>query len=166
MSNTGLNKDNLEREDNIDSIGKLNKGYGDFHKEYETLKRKNHQLEHENSLLKDIIIKNTKDKFQSSLIEGDLLNPVLKYPKIGKGFYIQLFLGIFVIILILGFHILYLSVTSCLMYNEGNAFCWVANWLGIDIHASFYLDLFLYSLIAIQVTLIILIVRNKLHELR
>ncbi|MFW9882230.1 MAG: hypothetical protein ACFFG0_54910 [Candidatus Thorarchaeota archaeon] len=166
MSKPGLKKDNLELEANIDSIDKLNKGNRDLFNENEKLKKKNYQLEHQNNLLKDLIIENTRNNLQSSLIDGDLLKSPVKYPKIGKGFYIQIFLGISVIILSLGFHLLYLSVTSCLMYNEGKPFCWIANWLGINIHASLFLDIVLYSLIAIQVILIILIIRNRINQLK
>lgn len=164
MSDTGLNKDNLELEVEIDGINKFDKNYGDLKKRYHKLKNDNQILIEENKILKNLIINNAKPKFQGSLIEGDLLKPVVKYPKIGKSFYIQIFLGIFVIVLSLGFHILYLAVTSCLTYSDGNANCWIANWLGIEIHASFYLDVFLYSLIAIQITLIFLIIRNKLNR--
>ncbi|UCC20611.1 MAG: hypothetical protein JSV62_04805 [Promethearchaeota archaeon] len=166
MSETGLKKENLELEANTDSIDKLNKGDGNLYKEYETLKEKNYQLEHENNLLKEVILENEKNNFQSSLREGDPLKSIVKYPKIGKSFYLQIFLGIFVIILSLGFHLLYLSVTSCLMYNEGKSFCWIANWLGFNIHASLFLDIVLYSLIAVQIILILIIVRNKIHEIK
>jgi len=166
MSNIGLNKDNLELEDGIDRIDKLNESNGDLYRKYNKLKKENHTLINENRLLKDLVIENAKEQYQDSLIRGDDLSTAFDYPKIGKSFYVQIFLGIFVIILSLGFHILYLSVTSCLTYNEGNPFCWIANWLGIYIHASFYIDVILYSLIAIQVSLIILLVRNKLHELK
>ncbi len=165
MSDTRLNKDNLELETKNNSVNKVDKNYSDLQKKIHKLKNDNQILIKENGILKNLIIENTKPKFKGSLIEGDLLKPVVKYPKIGKSFYIQIFLGIFVIILSLGFHILYLSVTSCLTYSDGNTNCWIVNWLGIDIHASFYLDVFLYSLIAIQITLIFLIIRTKLNRL-
>ena len=48
------------------------------------------------------------------------------------------------------------------MYNNGDPSSWIVSWLGIDLHASFYLDIMLYSLISIQVILIVLIIRNTL----
>ncbi len=164
MSNTGLNRDNSELKLEIDKVDGLDKGYGVLYKKYNELKNEYHELQQENSLLKDLIVENTKQKLQNSLKDGEPLNPAIKYQKIGKGFYAQIILGISVIILTLGFHIVYLAVTSCLMYKEGDWGCWIANWLGIDIHASFYIDIILYSLIIIQVTLLILIIRNKLNE--
>ncbi|MFX0037627.1 MAG: hypothetical protein ACFE9I_18560 [Candidatus Hermodarchaeota archaeon] len=166
MSNTGLNEDNMELEIEIDIVDEIDKDNGNKYKKYNELRKENHELQQENNLLKDVIIENNKKKFQDSLKEGESLNPGIKYQKIGKSFYAQIILGISVIILTLGFHIVYLAVTSCLLYNNGDFGCWVANWLGIDIHASFYIDIILYSLIIIQVTLLILIIRNKLNERR
>lgn len=163
MSNTGLDKDNLELEVKSNSLNKLNKGYNNLNNGYEKLNKQNSKLHQENELLKKIIIKTTKKQFHSSLIRPNLLKSIIEYPKIGKIFYFQIFLGILVIVLSLGFHILYLSVTSCLMYNDGNPFCWIVSWLGIDIHASFYLDIILYSLIGVQIIIIILIIRDKLN---
>jgi len=161
MSNIGLNKDKLELEVKDYSIDKLNKGYSDLQEEYDILNKENYKLVQENRLLKDLIVENIKEKFANSLIGGDLLKPVIKYPKVGISFYTQVILGISVIILSLGFHILYLAVTSCLMYTDGSPGCWIVSWLGIDLHASFYLYIMLYSLIAIQVILIMLIIRDK-----
>lgn len=161
MSKTGLNEDKLELEINIDSKDKFNKNYSDLYIKYNELKIENYNLKQENSILKDIVIDKTKEELENSLIKDDLLNPVVKFPKIGKSFYFQIILGISVIVLILGFHILYLAVTSCLMYNEGSPNCWIVSWLGIDLHASFYLDLMLYSLVGIQVILLLLIIRDK-----
>lgn len=162
MSNTGLNKDRLELDVKDENTDRFNKGYSDLQEEHEKLKKQNYELVQENSILKDLVVENTKEKFVNSLIRTNLLNPVNKYPKIGKSFYAQVILGISVIILSLGFHILYLAVTSCLMYTDGNPGCWIVSWLGIDLHASFYLDVMLYSLIGIQVILIILIIRDKI----
>ncbi|NVM36470.1 MAG: hypothetical protein HWN81_12800 [Candidatus Lokiarchaeota archaeon] len=164
MSKTRLIKDKLELEVNIDSKEKLNKVYSDLYIEYNELKTENYKLKQENSILKNIVIENSKEKFENSLVKEDLLNNVVKSPKIGKSFYFQIILGISVIVLILGFHILYLAVTSCLMYNDGNSGCWIVSWLGIDLHASFYLDVILYSLIAFQVLLIVLIIRDKIQK--
>ena len=161
MSDTGLNKERLELEVNIESKDKLNKGYSDIYIKYNELKTENFKLKQENTILKDIVIENTREKHENSLISEDLLAPVVKFPKIEKSFYFQIILGITVIVLILGFHILYLAVTSCLMYNDGNPGCWIVSWLGIDLHASFYLDVMLYSLIGLQMILIILIIRDK-----
>ena len=125
MSDTGLNKERLELEVNIESKDKLNKGYSDIYIKYNELKTENFKLKQENTILKDIVIENTREKHENSLISEDLLAPVVKFPKIGKSFYFQIILGISVIVLILGFHILYLAVTSCLMYNDGNPGCWI-----------------------------------------
>lgn len=161
MSNARLNKDRLELEVNIDSKAKLNHDHSDLYIKYNEIKIENYKLKQENSILKDIVTENTKEKFENSLIGEDLSNPVIKFPKIGTSFYFQIILGISVIVLILGFHILYLAVTSCLMYTDGNPGCWIVSWLGIDLHASFYLDVMLYSLIGIQVLLIVLIIQDK-----
>jgi len=161
MSKTGVNEDKLELESNIDSKDKFDKNYSDLYIKYNELKIENYKLKQENNILKDIVIDKTKEELENSLIKDDLLNPVVKFPKIGKSFYFQIILGISVIVLILGFHILYLAVTSCLLYNEGSPNCWIVSWLGIDLHASFYLDLMLYSLIGIQVILLLLIIRDK-----
>ena len=163
MSDTGINKENLDLEVEIENVDKVDKNYDPLQKKYYKLKDDIQILSNENRILKNLIIENAKEKFQGSLIQGKELKIGIKNTKIGKSFYIQIFLGIFVIVLILGFHILYLAVTSCLTYSEGNPVCWVVNWLGIDIHASFYLDFLLYSLITVQIVLIILIIRNKLN---
>jgi hypothetical protein len=160
MSNTKTTKDILELGVNVDNID----SHSELYREYEILKKENNNLQHENNILKDIIVENRKETFQGSLIDTNPLSPINKYPKSDKSFYIQIFLGIFTIVLSLGFHILYLSVTSCLMYNEGNALCWIVNWLGINLHVSFYLDVILYSLIAVQIILVILLIRTKFDE--
>jgi len=164
MNNTGLNKDRSELEVNCGRLEQLDIGYIDLQKKYNELKTENYKLKQDNSILKDIIVDNNKEEFQNSLFEKDLLNPVLEFPKIGKSLYIQIILGIFVIVLSLGFHILYLAVTSGLMYSNGDPSSWIVSWLGVDLHASFYLDVMLYSLISIQAILIILIIRNTINR--
>ena len=162
MSNTGLSKENSELEINSGRLEQLDIGYIDLQIKYNELKTENYKLKQENSILKDVVVDNNKEEFQNSLFEKDLLNPVLEFPKIGKSLYIQIILGISVIVLSLGFHILYLAVTSGLMYNDGDPSSWIVSWLGIDLHASLFLDLMLYSLILLQVILIVLIIRNTL----
>jgi hypothetical protein len=142
----------------------LDKGYDNLFEEYEKLKTQNNKLNYENEMLKKLIIENSKKQLPGSLIKVNPINPTNNYPKLGKVFYIQIILGISIIILSLGFHLLYLAVTSCLMYTDGDFSCWIVNWLGIDLHASFYLDLMLYLLIIFQVILIILLIRNTFNK--
>ncbi|MFW9988022.1 MAG: hypothetical protein ACFFC3_05145 [Candidatus Odinarchaeota archaeon] len=164
MSNIDLSKDKLELEfkdyikynsDNIDNV---------LQQKYNELCTENNKLIEENQSLKDIIVKKNKQKFANSIVNNDLLKSIIENPKSSINFYIQIILGIFIIILSLGFHILYLAVTSCLMYKDEGSSCWAVSWLGIDLHASFYIDIVLYSLICIQVILIILIIQDKFKK--
>lgn len=150
------------------SKSEVKKKNGDFEKQvgksensYQNLITQINLLKKENENLKDLIVGRVKKNYQKSLGQSFIFDPPVKNQSIKKGFYFQIILGILVIVLSLGFHILYLSVTDCLLFNNGDPGCWIKNWLGIDIHASFYLDILLYSLIAIQILLIILIIRNQ-----
>jgi len=161
MSKSRLTKKNLEFEEQADRNDKY---YMNLVEKYNQLKEENQNLSDESKILKDLIIERTKKNYQISLIEAGNLNNSHKNSEIKNSFYIQIILGIIVIVLSLGFHILYLSITDCLLYNGGDSGCWIKNWLGIDIHASFYLDVMLYSLIALQSLLIILIIRTQLAK--
>ena len=159
MSNSGIKK-------NLDFEKLRDKNQKDFKiliKQYNQLKEENQNLIAERQILKDLFIENAKKNHQNSLIEETNLN-TLENSKFRNSFYFQIILGILVIVLSLGFHIVYLSVTDCLLYNDGDPGCWIKNWMGIDIHTSFYLDILLYSIIVIQSLLIILIVKNKLNN--
>ncbi len=87
-----------------------------------------------------------------------------KNMKIKKSFYVQIILAIGIIVLSLGFHILYMSVADCLLFTDGDPACFYKSWMGIKIHASFYLDLMLYSIIISVSILIILIIKNMIYE--
>ena len=156
MSKSRLSKKKLEFEEQAD---RNDKNYMYLVEKFNQLKEENQNLSDESKILKDLIIENAKKNYQISLIEAGNLNNSHK-----NSFYIQIILGIIVIVLSLGFHVLYLAITDCLLYNGGDPGCWIKNWLGIDIHGSFYLDIMLYSLIALQALLIILIIRNQLAK--
>jgi len=163
MSKSGLTKKKLEFEKQVD---KRDKNYSNLIVRYNKLKKENQNLLDESKILKDLIIENSKKDYQISLIKAGNLNKTHKNSEMKTSFYIQIILGIIVIVLSLGFHILYLAITDCLLYNGGNPACWIKNWFGIYIHGSFYLDLMLYSLIGLQVLLIILIIKNQLAKAR
>jgi len=153
MSKSGVEKKKLdfEKQDH-----KSEKKFQDLITQINLLKK-------ENESLKDLVVGRVKKNYQKSKDKASiLLNPSVNNLSFKKSFYFQIILGIIVIVLSLGFHILYLSVTDCLLFTNGDPGCWIKNWLGIDIHASFYLDVLLYSLIAIQILLIIFIIRNQL----
>ena len=65
----------------------------------------------------------------------------------------------------LAFHIISLSVASCLFYTNGSSQCWIKSWLGIPVYASFFIDLTLYLLIGCQLVLIILILKTKIKDI-
>ncbi len=88
-----------------------------------------------------------------------------KNSRIDLSFYVKIILAITVIMLSLAFHIVYLSVASCLFYTNGSSKCWIKSWLGMPVYASFFIDLTLYLLICFQLVLIILILRSKIIEL-
>ena len=138
--------------------GKSNKNYSKLIEKHNQLKKENQKLLQESKILKNLIIENAKKNDQiSNNSDNSQKNSEFK-----NSFYFQIIIGITVIILSLGFHILYLAITDCLLYNGGDSGCWIKNWLGIDIHGSFFLDIMLYSLIALQFLLIMLIIRNHL----
>jgi hypothetical protein len=149
MSKSEVEKKGLDFEKQIDKS----------EKDYQDLITQINHLKKENDNLKDIVVGHVNKNYQAFM-----LDPPVKSQNIKRSFYLQIILGIVVIVLSLGFHILYLSVTDCLLFNTGDPGCWIKNWLGIDIHASFYLDFVLYSLIAIQIFLIILIIRDRVHS--
>jgi hypothetical protein len=155
MSKSGIEKKNLDFKD---------QGKKSEYNDHELITQIN-LLKRENENLKDLIIDHVKKESRKSPHQPSLTNIPVKNQPNKKGLYFQIILAISVIILSLGFHILYLSVTDCLLFSGGDSGCWIKNWLGMDIHASFYLDLFLYSLIAIEVLLILLIIRNYLVSL-
>ena len=161
MSKSRLSKKKLEFEEQAD---RNDKNYMYLVEKFNQLKEENQNLSDESKILKDLIIENAKKNYQISLIEAGNLNNSHKNSEFKKTFYFQIILGIIVIVLSLGFHVLYLAITDCLLYNGGDPGCWIKNWLGIDIHGSFYLDIMLYSLIALQALLIILIIRNQLAK--
>ncbi|MFX1315943.1 MAG: hypothetical protein ACFE9T_08775 [Promethearchaeota archaeon] len=146
--------DNLDEQDN----------YTELIQKYSQLNNENQNLIEENKVLKKLILEKQDYNSQSSIKNDD--NILISHLKIKRSFYIQIVLGLLVIILSLGFHIVYLAVTDCLLYNEGNPDCWIKSWLGINLHASLFIDLFLYALIFIQSLLIILIIRSKINEVR
>ncbi len=164
MSNKALKKSNLPLVDKVKTGAKSKINLEELYNSYNNLEIENEQLIAENKTLKDLIIENAIKNHQLSPAESVPFKTSLENKTFNKGFYIQIILGILVIILSLAFHIVYLAVTSCLMYTNGDPGCWYQNWLGIDIHTSFFIDLVLYSLIFIQSILIILIIRNKLIE--
>lgn len=79
----------------------------------------------------------------------------------GKGFWVQLVIRVLVIMLVLGFHTLYVAITICLMNSGGSSRCWIVSWLGVNIHASFYIDVVLYSIIMVEVISMLILIRNK-----
>ena len=159
MSNKALKNSNIPQVDKVKTGVKSNINVEELYNSYNNLEIENEQLIAENKYLKDFIVENAKKNHQIAATESV---PYPKNNKLSKGFYIQIILGILVIILLLAFHIVYLAVTSCLMYTNGDPNCWYQNWLGMDIHASFFIDLILYSLLIIQSILIISIIGNKL----
>ncbi|MFX1312391.1 MAG: hypothetical protein ACFFHD_07240 [Promethearchaeota archaeon] len=164
MSNKALKKKNLRFIDKIKTVSNSKINLEEIYNSYNNLEAENEYLIAENKALKDLIINNVIKDHHLATAEGVPFKTSLENKKFNNFFFIQIILGILVIILSLSFHIIYLAVTSCLLYNNGNPVCWYQNWLGIDIHTSFFIDLVLYSLIFIQSTLIILIIRNKLFE--
>lgn len=155
MIKSGVNKKNQELEG---KAKQLNINYQNLIVQNKLLKKENQNLLNEKKFLKELIIDQLKKN--KNLIS----NPPLRNRSVSKNLYFQIILGIIVIILSLGFHILYLSVTDCLLFTNGDPGCWIKNWLGMNVHASFYLDLLLYSLIGLQVILIILIIKNQFSK--
>jgi len=116
----------------------------------------------ENNALKEIISNHVIEKI-------NLPSNGISYNEkssIDLSFYVKIILAITVIMLSLAFHIIYLSVASCLYYTEGSSDCWFKSWLGMPVYVSFFIDLTLYLLIGFQLVLIILILRSKIFELK
>ena len=160
MSDSQLRKDNLEIEEEIDYLVLDPR---EILERYSRLKEENQSLKNESKILKDIVLEETKKNHQMSLKESINLQPH-KNIKIKRSFYFQIILAIGIIVLSLGFHILYMSVADCLLFKDGDPACFYKSWMGIRIHASFYLDLMLYSIIISVSILIILIIKNMIYE--
>ena len=158
MSDSRLRKDNLEIEEEIDYLGVNPR---EILERYSRLKEENQSLKNESKILKDIVLEETKKNHQMSIKESINFQPH-KNIKIKRSFYFQIILAIGIIVLSLGFHILYISVADCLLFKDGDPACFYKSWMGIRIHASFYLDLMLYSIIISVSILILLIIRNML----
>jgi len=154
-----MSKSKLEKDSDIRKLSSNDYNY--LSQKNRELFNKNHELIFRNSVLK---------KKVSDLEQEKNLNAQINEVKYERGFkfksyiYAQIVIAISVIILALAFHIVYLSVTDCLLYNEGNPNCWYKSWAGIRVHASFFIDLTLYLLIGAQIILILLLIRKALHE--
>ena len=163
MSDTRINHNNVKPRKKGDNLNEQD-NYTELIQKYNQLNNENQHLFEENKVLKNLILEKQDYNFQYSINNKE--NIRIHPNRIKRSFYIQIVLSLLVIILSLGFHIVYLAVTDCLMYTDGNPDCWIKSWLGISIHASFFIDLFLYSLIFLQSILIILIIRSKINEFR
>jgi hypothetical protein len=164
LSDTRIKHSDAKSKQKRNNLNEKDAHFTDLTKRYNELYNKFHHLNEENKVLKDIIIEKQDRDFQTSL--NDKADGNIRLNRVKRSFYIKIILGLLVIILSLGFHIVYLAVTDCLLYNDGNPGCWIKSWLGINIHASFFIDLFLYLLIFLQSILIILIIRSKINEVR
>jgi len=160
MSDSRLRKDNLEIEEEIDIGDLISRKLLD---KYSRLKEENQTLKNESRILKDIFLEEKTKNYQMSIRESTDFQPH-KGMKIKKSFYVQIILSIGIIVLSLGFHILYMSVADCLLFKDGDPICFYKSWMGLEIHASFFLDLMLYSIIISVSILILLIIRNKFNE--
>ena len=165
MSDTRINHNDVKPRKKGDNLNEQ-VNYTELIQQYYQLNNENQHLFEENKVLKNLILEKQDYNLQSYIKDNDTIHVSPLKLKIKRSFYIQIVLGLLVIILSLGFHIVYLAVTDCLMYNDGNPDCWIKSWLGISIHASFFIDLFLYSLILLQSILIILIIRSKINGFR
>jgi len=127
--------------------------------EYETLLSENKALKEiiSNRVIERINLPSDRELNETSVNEKSTIE---------LSFYMKIILAITVIMLSLAFHIIYLSVASCLFYTNGSSKCWVKSWLGMPVYASFFIDLTLYLLIGFQLVLIILILRSKIIELK
>ena len=163
MSDTRINHNDVKPRKKGDNLNEQD-NYIELIQKYNQLNNENQHLFEENKVLKNLILEKQDYNFQYSINNKE--NIRIHPNRIKRSFYIQIVLSLLVIILSLGFHIVYLAVTDCLMYTDGNPDCWIKSWLGIIIHASFFIDLFLYSLIFLQSILIILIIRSKINEFR
>ncbi|MHA2181692.1 MAG: hypothetical protein ACXAAH_09740 [Promethearchaeota archaeon] len=160
MSDTRSRKNNLEIEE---KSNKTSIKSNELINKYFRLKEENQTLKNETRILKEIVLESTRKNHQSETRDITDLQPH-ENMKIKKSFYVQIILAIGIIILSLGFHILYLSVADCLLFNSGDPSCYYKSWMGLRIHASFFLDLMLYSIIASVSVLIILMIRSMVSE--
>jgi len=154
-----MSKSKLEKDIDLKRLNSNDLNY--LSQKNRDLFNKNHELVFRNSILKKKVSELEDEKILNAQIND------IKYKRsftFKSYFYAQIVIAISVIILALAFHIVYLSVTDCLLYNEGNSSCWYKSWAGIPIHASFFIDLTLYSLIGAQIILILLLIRKALHE--
>ena len=127
--------------------------------EYETLISQNKFL---SELLSGFVnrgVNSSSEKLSTKTIDKKQL-------KTDYGFYAKIIIAITVIMLALAFHIVYLSVASCLFYTNGNSECWIKSWLGMPVYASFFIDLTLYLLIGFQLILIIMILKSKIEDIK
>ena len=160
MSGSNIKEKILKQDKELDNRDQLSTNFIEIDfSEYEALLT-------ENRALKDIISNRILEKINSSSDEE--LNEIRfnERNSIDLSFYVKIFLAITVIMLSLAFHIVYLSVASCLFYTNGDSKCWIKSWLGMPVYASFFIDFTLYLLIGFQLVLIILILRSKISELK
>jgi hypothetical protein len=160
MSDTRLRKKSLAPQEVSEKTNRKSK---DLFEKNSQLEGENKTLRSENEILRDIILGEAKKNHQSLLSDSTNIQ-IPKLLKIKKSFYAQIILSIGIIVLALGFHILYLSVTDCLLFTGGDPACFYKSWMGIKIHASLFLDLMLYSIIISVSILIILTIRNVLNR--
>jgi len=160
MSGSNLNEEVSKQEENVEYGDHLSNNLIEIDiSEYETLIS-------ENKALKDMISSRVIERMNPPT---DVISNEISFNEkstIELGFYMKIILAITVIMLSLAFHIIYLSVASCLFYTNGSSKCWVKSWLGMPVYASFFIDLTLYLLIGFQLVLIILILRSKIIELK
>lgn len=112
MSNKALKKSKLPLVDKLKTGAKSKIDLEELYNSYNNLETENEQLIAENKTLKDLIIENAIKNHQLSIAENVPVKNSLENKKFNKGFYIQIILGILVIILSLAFHIVYLAVTN------------------------------------------------------
>ena len=120
----------------------------------------------ENKALKEIISNRVIERINSPSNGNSNGISYNEKTSIDLSFYVKIILAITVIMLSLAFHIVYLSVASCLFYTNGSSNCWFKSWLGMPVNVSFFIDLTLYLLIGFQLVLVILILRSKIIELK
>jgi hypothetical protein len=154
-----MSKSKLEKDIDLELVNSNDLNY--LSQKNRELFNKNHELVFRNSILKKKVSELEDEKILNAQIND------IKYKRsftFKSYFYAQVIIAISVIILALAFHIVYLSITDCLFYTEGNSDCWLKSWAGITIHASFFIDLTLYLLIGAQTILVLLLIRKALHD--
>ena len=90
----------------------------------------------ENRALKEIISDRIIERLSPTSEIGSNEIEHNKNSKIDLSFYVKVILAITLIMLSLAFHIVYLSVASCLFYTNGSSKCWIKSWLGMPVYAS------------------------------